>query len=390
MHVPARMALGLGSLALIVGGSITSVHAEPAPQVVGHLYVNDNTAPVNTVAGFDRHADGSLTPIPGSPFPAGGSGTGQGIGSQGALQLSSDGRYLLAADAGSGQVSVLKIRPDGSLRAVRESPVSSGGSEPVTIAVQHDLVFVGNSGAESSYVGFELDSGGHLRPLEHATFTLPSGTTTGDVLFSADGAHLVGVRVGTGVGAPTLPSEIDSFDVGDDGQLTPAPGSPFAAQGAGPFGSEFRPTNPSQLFVSNAHDGPGKGTISAYSVTRSGVLDPISGSPFADNQTAPCWVEITHDGKFLFTVNTAVPSISRFSIAGDGTLTLLGSTPFNSPSGLGPEDARLGPSGDKLWVVDTGAGKVSAFAVSGGSLMELPSSPTSLPAGVHPFGIVVD
>jgi 6-phosphogluconolactonase (cycloisomerase 2 family) len=108
------------------------------------------------------------------------------------------------------------------------------------------------------------------------------------------------------------------------------------------LGSEFRPINPGQVFVSNAHDGPGKGSISAYDVTRRGVLEPIAGSPFADDQTAPCWVEITHDGKFLFTVNTAVPSISRFSIAHDGTLTLLGSTPFNSPTGLGPEDTRLG------------------------------------------------
>jgi 6-phosphogluconolactonase (cycloisomerase 2 family) len=209
------------------------------------------------------------------------------------------------------------------------------------------------------------------------------------VLFSGDGRHLVGARVGNGVNAPVLPSEIDSFDVGSDGRLTPAAGSPFAAQGAGPFGSEFRPTNPSQLFVSNAHDGPGNGTVSAYDVTAGGVLDPISGSPFADHQTAPCWVEITHDGKFLFTVNTAVSTISRFSIAADGTLTLLGSTPFSS-TGLGAEDARLAPDGNTLWVVDTGVGKVSGFTVSDGNLTELPSSPTSLPAGVHPFGIVVD
>jgi len=87
---------------------------------------------------------------------------------------------------------------------------------------------------------------------------------------------------------------------------------------------------------------------------------------------------------------TAVPSISRFSIGADGTLTLLGSTPFNSPAGLGPEDARLGPKGDKLWVVDTGAAKVSAFAVSGGNLTELASSPTMLPSGAHAFGIVVN
>jgi 6-phosphogluconolactonase len=99
---------------------------------------------------------------------------------------------------------------------------------------------------------------------------------------------------------------------------------------------------------------------------------------------------ITHDGKFLFTVNTAVSSISRYSIAADGTLTLLGGTPFRTPAGLGPEDARLGPNGDKLWVVDTGGAKISAFAVSGGNLMELGGSPTSLPAGAHAFGIVVN
>ena len=46
--------------------------------------------------------------------------------------------------------------------------------------------------------------------------------------------------------------------------------------------------------------------------------------------------------------------------------------------------------GDKLWVVDTGAAKVSAFAVSGGNLTELASSPTVLPSGAHPFGIVVN
>jgi len=35
--------------------------------VVGHVYVNDNTAGTNTIGAFDRHADGSLTPEAGSP-----------------------------------------------------------------------------------------------------------------------------------------------------------------------------------------------------------------------------------------------------------------------------------------------------------------------------------
>ena len=109
----------------------------------------------------------------------------------------------------------------------------------------------------------------------------------------------------------------------------------------------------------------------------------------ADLQTAPCWVEITRNGRFLFTVNTAVPSISSYAISPGGSLRLLGSTVFNFPTGLGPEDARLSPDGTFLYVVDTGAGKVSGFKVRAGGLTELASSPTSLPAGSAPFGIVV-
>lgn len=100
-------------------------------------------------------------------------------------------------------------------------------------------------------------------------------------------------------------------------------------------------------------------------------------------------MEISHDGRYLFAVNTAQPSVSSYAIRRDGTLTLLGSTPFRSPTGLGPVDARLSPDGDTLFVVDGGTSQVSAFRVDGGTLTELPSSPTDLPAGATPFGIVV-
>ena len=131
------------------------------------------------------------------------------------------------------------------------------------------------------------------------------------------------------------------------------------------------------------------GTISAFTDSRDGTLSPVAGSPFADGQMAPCWVEITHDGRFLFTVNTASGTISRFSIAPGGVLTLLGSTPVSQSGGVGAVDARLSPDGRFLYVDESRIGKVGAFAVNGGSLTELSSSPTSLPAGATPAGIVV-
>jgi 6-phosphogluconolactonase len=392
MHLLTRIVAVAGLLALGLTASIPQSHnVFAAPAVVGHVYINDNTAGANTIGAFNRFSDGSLVAMPGSPFAAGGAGTGTVIGSQGSLQVTADGRYLLAADAGSNQISVLRIRPDGSLRPVEDSPISSGGTSPVTIAIHGSLVYVGNSGATSNYTGFTLNQGGHLRPLNNSTFALPSGTTPGDVLFSGDGTHLAGTRVGTGAGAATLPSEIDSFSVDKDGTLVPAPDSPFPAQGAGPFGSEFRPTNPNQLFVSNAHDGTNNGTISAFSVESNGNLDSIGASPYPDNNTAPCWVEISHDGKYLYTVNTATSVISYFSIATDGSLTLRTPTTLNDASGLRPFDARLDPSGGYLYVVDAGRDAVSALAVNptDGSLMELSSSPFAGPTGATPFGLVV-
>jgi 6-phosphogluconolactonase len=345
-----------------------------------YLYVNDNTSGTNTVAAFVRHADGSLTPVPGSPFKAGGAGLGAGLASQGAIQVAGDGRYVLAVDAGSNQISVLRIERDGALEPVPGGVVSSGGAEPVSLAEHDGLVYVANAGAnDSNYAGFRLSANGQLRPLPGSSVPLPPTAQPGDVLFNSTGTTLVGTRVGT--------SQIDSFRVGFDGRLTAAPGSPFAAQGVGPFGSEFRPTNPDQLFVSNAHNAAGGGTVSAFRVTGDATLLSIGSSPFADDQTAPCWVEISHDGQFLFTVNTGSGSISRYSIGWGGGLTLLGSTQITGQAGVGAVDARLSPDGRTLYVDESAAHAVGAFAVVGGQLTEQGS--VTLPAGAASAGLAV-
>lgn len=366
--------LALGASA--VTPAVAAAHSSHS----GYVYVNDNTAGTNTVAAFVRHRDGGLTPVPGSPFSAGGAGAGSGLASQGAIQVTTDGRFVLAVDAGSNQVSVLRIEHGGALELVRDGVVSSGGLKPVSVTEHDGLVYVANAGAGgSNYTGFTLREDGRLRALGGSTVSLPDSAQPGDVLFNSTGANLIGTRVGS--------SQIDSFSVGSEGRLTAAVGSPFDAQGPGPFGSEFRPTDPGQLFVSNAHGGTGNGTVSAFDVTRDGTLSSVGGSPFADAQTAPCWVEITHDGQFLFTVNTASGSISRYSIARGGELTLLGSTPVSSQPGIGAVDARLSKDGESLFVDESRVDAIGVFGVDGGSLTEQGS--VALPAGATPAGVAV-
>jgi hypothetical protein len=381
--------IGLASAGLLVAAGGVSASSG----VVGQVYVNDNTIGVNTVAGFDRHADGTLTPIPGSPFAVGGAGAGQGDASQGSLQVSTDGRYLLAVDAGSNQISVLRIKPNGSLQAAQGSPFSSNGADPVSIAVDGALVYVANQGpgtepADTNYTGFTLNAGGHLSPLAGSTISLPNDSKPGDVLFNGDGSKLVGTRIAS--------SQIDSFTVGRNGLLTPAVGSPFSAQafdpaqGYGQLGSEFSPTNPDQLFVSDAHTAAGGGApglVSSFADSPTGVLSPISGSPVGNDGVASCWVEISHDGKYLFVVNTGSGTVSTYAIAADGSLTFEKSTPPGE-LGAGAEDARLSPDGSTLWVVEAGSDAIVGFTVDGGVLTPLSSTPG--PAGASPTGIVAN
>jgi 6-phosphogluconolactonase (cycloisomerase 2 family) len=381
MRIPKARVWSSGCLALgVLAATAATASAAPTSPIVGHAYVDGNTPVANTVAELDRHADGSLTPTPGSPFAAGGAGSGAGLASQGAIQSADNGRYLLAVDAGSNQISVLRVGFNGVPTEVG-APVSSGGIDPNSIAVHGNLVYVANSGSPN-YTGFRLTPFGSLLPISNSTVTVASGSALGDVLFNSTGTQLVGTEVTS--------SEIDSFSVRWDGRLQAAPGSPYAGQGLGQIGAEFNPANPSQLFVSNAHNGTGLGTVSSYHLGFFGSLIPVSASPFADDQTAPCWVEVSQDGRYLFAVNTGSKNVSSYSISPFGQLTLISSFPINGSTG-GDIDARLSPDGRSLLIVGGKSDVVSAFAVNGGTLTEYPSSPTPLPAGeLAPSGIVVN
>ena len=168
-------------------------------------------------------------------------------------------------------------------------------------------------------------------------------------------------------------------------------GSPFPAQGLGAFGSEFSPINPDQLFVSNAHNGAGLGTVSAFddSLQRHAVTDRQS--PFADVQTAPCWLVVSHDGKRLYALNTGTGSVSSYSIAGDGKLRLLASTPLSNPVGvITGTDVTVSNDDSTLYVNEAGNGTVGAFAINhNGTLTQLAGSPyaTGFGAGSATIGV---
>ena len=76
------------------------------------VYVQTNDATRNEVLAFSRGEDGRL--VPSGRYPTGGRGSGQPhLASAGSVVLSPDGRWLLVTNAGSGQLSLFEITPDG-------------------------------------------------------------------------------------------------------------------------------------------------------------------------------------------------------------------------------------------------------------------------------------
>lgn len=390
MRLLSHMSLSFAVLAVVLAGPANaSAHDRTAHGVArrssGYVYLDNNTAGTNTISGFSRSANGALTALPGSPFVAGGAGLGAGIATEGAIRTADDGQYLLAVDAGSNEISILRIGADGSLTPVPGSPFASGGVEPDSIAVNNGLVYVSNTGVGgTNYTGFTLSPGGQLHPIPGSTVTLPDGSGPGDVVLNGDNTRLVGTRVNT--------SLIDSFRLNRDERPHAAHGSPFAAQGVGPFGSEFRPTNPDQLFVANAHNDvaagtTGHGTISAFNDAPNGTLSPIAGSPFADFQTAPCWLVVSPDGEYVYALDTGSAYISSYAIAQDGTLTLLSNTPVSSTPGVTGTDIALSAGGGTLYLNMARVNGVGEFAVHGGTVRQLPGSPVPASGSGSTVGI---
>jgi len=105
---------------------------------------------------------------------------------------------------------------------------------------------------------------------------------------------------------------------------------------------------------------PNAGVVSSYSVSRMGMVHTISGS-VPDNQTAPCWVVLSGNGRFAYTTNTGSGSVSSYAIGFDGTLTLLNSVAANTGSGSGPLDAAISNDKRFMYFLTPGTGNIQGF-----------------------------
>jgi len=343
----------------------------------GAVYVLTNQT-TNSVAVFRHNARGMLTAA--GEFSTGGAGdptpqppdpVTDPLASQGALIMSRGNQYLYAVNAGSNQISVLRIRKN-SLDIV--DLVDSGGVRPISLALHDDLLYVLNEGGTPNITGFTIEDDGTLTPLAGSTRPLIGGVAAdpAQIGFSHDGALLV-VTEKAG-------NRLNTYTIDDDGLPSPPIDNP--SNGMTPFGFAFN--NADTLVVSEAFGGAAnQSAASSYEAADNGSLNVISGS-VANSQTASCWVVIPNNGKSAFVSNTGSGTISSYRInPGDGSLTLLNATAADTGMGSAPIDMDLSVNSRLLFVLLGGSQSVASFRVWRNGNLTLIDTAGGLPLGAQ-------
>ena len=356
------------AIAAIAALTATRQGAARAEESLAVVYTMSNASSGNRILAFHRAPNGTLTAA--GSFATGGLGTGGGLGNQGGLTLSGNDRWLLAVNAGSNDLSLFATDDDG-LRLVDKAP--SGGTQPVSVTIHRDLVYVLNAGSDN-VSGFRLRPHGKLTPLVGSTRPLSgSGTGPAQVQFRPDGRVLVVTEKATNL--------IVTYAVDEDGRLGPP--QPQASQGATPFGFAFGHRR--QLFVSEAFGGaPDSSAMSSYRVSADGTLHLVSPS-VPTHQTAACWVVVTENGRFAYASNTGSGSISGYEIDDDGALTLLNADGRTGDTGTGsaPIDLALSENGRFLFVLNSGTHNIAAFRIRANGQLQPVALTGGLPAGAN-------
>jgi 6-phosphogluconolactonase len=312
----------------------------------GAVYVQTNDAARNEVIAFRRYDDGRLEEL--GRVATGGRGTGKPhLTSQGSVTLSQDGRWLLVADTGSDQVTLLAVT-DGGVEPAGQ--VSSGGSAPQSVAEHAGLVYVLNTGGDANVSGFQIEAG-RLVPIEGSTRRLSApDADPAQAGFSPDGSTLVVTERGT--------DRIVTFLVEADGTLGDS--NVYASSGPTPYGFAFAGDT---LFVTEAFGARvGEAAASSYRI-RGGELSPRTRS-LGNGRSEICWAVTTSDGRYAFTTNFADGAVSRYAIGDDGSIVLEDAAAGTAREGEpGLRDEGLTADGRYLYAIDADSQRVVGWSV---------------------------
>ena len=301
------------------------------------VYTLANASGANQIAAYLRASNGSLSRQ--GRVATGGNGSGDGLGSQGALAFDAASQRFFAVNPGDDSISMLAVGAGGTLSMVAKVP--SGGKRPVSITAANGTVYVANQGAlgmatvNANITGFKID-GNNLTPIAGSTRPL-SGTgdvRPTDIEFSPDGKFLVV--------SERFAHKLDTFAVVNG---VAQAGNFQTSAGMQPFAFDWSPEG--ALVVAEVGAGAANGSsVSSYSISATGALTPIT-SALATGQTAACWIVVA--GGHAYVANAGSGTLTGVDITESGALSLHDQTGVIATPGPGAVDLAVTPDRGYLY-----------------------------------------
>lgn len=284
---------------------------------------------------------------------------------------------------GNGQITAYHVdSASGAVSQVAGTPVSSQGANPVAevSSPNEQFLYVANHGS-NNVAEFAIGTDGQLS-FGH-TYATP-GTEPVSLAVNATGTLLFVLDYyGPGFSDTTPgPGILVVYPINADGTL----GSPVAS-GALPYstlqcfpGGVAVSANGNYVYVSNTNAVvvttsppttatppplpaacPAQGTISGFSVSSSGVLTKIPGSPFPAGAT-PTGIAVDLTSRFVYTTDSVQNQIIVYTILGGGTLQPLPNGPFST--GTFPVSLVVDPRDQYIYVSNYNASTISGYTIS--------------------------
>ncbi len=292
-------------------------------KVTNFLYAANSFS--NDVSGFSIDPDtGTLTAVPGSPFPTGGV-TGDGF----SLAAASDGRFLYAAQDNSATIRTFGINPeDGSLNPIGNAVRARGGPNGMKVSPDGRwlAMVLTEEPPHGAVAVFNIDAKtGELTPVAGSPFPVrdpggPEGRATGiDINCASDSVFVSEATT------PARPTIVNVLQIEPDtGALTAIEGSPFMPGVGANSNVPLLSPDDSLLFVSNQNSY----SITVFTVDSDGSLTLVPGSPFPASQYCCRGMATDSSGEFLYTTNIIPNAIHAFRVGGSAELTEVEDSPF--------------------------------------------------------------
>ena len=329
------------------------------------VYTNNDQVP-NSISAFSAAANGTLSPVAGSPFATGGNGSGGGFFAANRITTAVIGNVLYAANTASNNISAFSIDPvTGVLTALPGSPFATGGiaGSGMSLTVTPDKKFlIAANGTSETITVFSVAANGTLSPVPGSPFASGASGPLVNAKATSDGKFLA---VSANFGSILM------FTISTAGALAPAAGSPLTDAGAAGIDCNCAST---QLFVALS----GTNTkVDVFDIGINGALSRIAGAPFVGLGMDSNVAILSPDDSTLFATEQSSNTITVFSVAANGSLTIVPGSPFPVVGSVSPSGAATNRAGNLLYTASFN-NLISGFSIAAnGALTPVAGSPFS-------------